>query len=206
MKTSEKQLIGILTLLNIVLLTLLIYGRFFWNGNGVSKNDYNQAVTSLKALYSIQKTLMQFQLYTEGSELKPQIEVANEKGDTLTIGDLISKPVLVLRYSELNCQSCVDDLLTQIKEIGSFNTTNTLLLAYYREPAYLYQFKRMNQLELPVYSLQKTGLPPDTLNLPYFFLMNNKLQISNVFIPEEGDMASVKEYLHFAIDKLNTYQ
>lgn len=205
MKTSDKQVIWILTILNIALLVALIYGRFFWSNNGISKDDYNRAVTSLKSLHSNQKTLMQFQLYTEGAELNPQLEVFNEKGDTLAIVNIISKPVLVLRYSELNCQSCVDDLLTEIKEVGIFNESNTLLLAYYREPVYLYQFKRMNRLELPVFSIQHTGLPPDTLNLPYFFLINSRLQISNVFIPEEGDTESIAAYLAFAGKRLGIH-
>jgi len=156
----------------------------------------------MKTLHANQKTLMQFQLFTEGAELNPRLEVCDEKGDTLAIDSIISKPVLVLRYSELNCQSCVDDLLTTIKESDLFNASNTLLLAYYSEPAYLYQFKRMNRLELPVFSIQYTGLPPDTLNLPYFFLMNSKLQISNVFIPEEGNTDAINTYLAFAAQRL----
>lgn len=206
MKTTDKQVIWVLTILNIALIAVLILGRFFWSGNGISKDDYSRAVTSLKSLHSNQKTLMQFQLYTEGADLNPLLEVCDEKGDTLAIQNVISKPVLVLRYSELNCQSCVDDLLTELKEVGIFNESNTLLLAYYREPAYLYQFKRMNRLELPVFSIQHTGLPPDTLNLPYFFLMNSKLQISNVFIPEEGDTESMAAYLTFAAKRLGIHQ
>jgi len=198
MKSSEKQAIWILTILNIALIAVLIFGRFLWAGNGISKDEYNRAVTSLKTLHANQKSLMQFQLFTEGAKLNPQLEVFNEIGDTLAINNIISKPVLVLRYSELNCQSCVDDLLTEIKESGLFTASNTLLLAYFREPAYLYQFKRMNRLELPVFSIQHTGLPPDTLNLPYFFLISTKLEISNVFIPEEGDTESMAAYLTFA--------
>ncbi|GAB1405450.1 hypothetical protein MASR1M74_26310 [Lentimicrobium sp.] len=205
MKSSEKQAIWILTILNIALIAVLIFGRFLWAGNGISKDEYNRAVTSLKTLHANQKSLMQFQLFTEGAKLNPQLEVFNEIGDTLAINNIISKPVLVLRYSELNCQSCVDDMLTEIKEDAIFNATNTLLLAYYREPAYLYQFKRMNRLELPVFSIQNTGLPPDTLNLPYFFLINSKLQINNVYIPEEGDTEAMAAYLAFAAKRLGIH-
>ncbi|MDY0342627.1 MAG: hypothetical protein RBR28_03585 [Lentimicrobium sp.] len=45
MKTSDKQVIWILTILNIALISLLVYGRFFRSGNGISKDDYNRAVT-----------------------------------------------------------------------------------------------------------------------------------------------------------------
>ncbi|MDD2529531.1 MAG: hypothetical protein PHT26_15960 [Lentimicrobiaceae bacterium] len=206
MKSSEKQAIWILTILNIALIAVLIFGRFLWAGNGISKDEYNRVVASLKSLHANQKTLMQFQLFTEGAKLNPQLEVFNEIGDTLAINNIISKPVLVLRYSELNCQSCVDDMLTEIKEDAIFNATNTLLLAYYSEPAYLYQFKRMNRLELPVFSIQHTGLPPDTLNIPYFFLINSNLQINNVYIPEEGDTDAINTYLAFAAKRLGIYQ
>jgi len=79
MKASDKQVILILTILNIALLAMLIYGRFFWSGNGISKDDYNRAVSSLKSLHANQKTLMLFQLFTEGAKLNPLLEACNEK-------------------------------------------------------------------------------------------------------------------------------
>jgi len=85
----------------------------------------------------------------------------------------------------------------------TLDSSNTLLLAWYNNPAYLYQFKRMNRIKLPVYSIKNTGLPPDTLNIPYFYLLDKDLRVSNVFIPEEGDTASLAAYLRFAGERIN---
>jgi hypothetical protein len=44
MKSSDKQVIWGLTILNFAIIALVIYGRFFWGGDGISKNVYNRAV------------------------------------------------------------------------------------------------------------------------------------------------------------------
>ena len=203
---NEKQALWLLSLLNIILLILLIYSRFFWSATGINKESYNRAVSSLKFLYNNQKILSNYQVFTEGSELNHDLELSDENGDSIQLGSIITGFSLVFRYTELNCQSCVDLLLTTLRADSSFNKINTLLLTYYKEPSYLYQFKRMNRLQYPVFSIKNTGLPPDTLNVPYLFLLDQSLKVSNVFIPEEGDTASIKQYLSFASQELGKHR
>lgn len=203
---NEKQAIWMLSALNIFLLAFLIFGRIYWCTKGVDKESYNSAVSSLKLLYHNQKQISAYQVFTNGMELQRKLELQTEQGEKIQMGSIISGPALVLRYSELNCQSCVDLILEELMTFSTFNEENILLLAYYKEPSYLYQFKRMNRLQYPVFSIKNTGLPPDTLNVPYLFLLDQSLQVSNVFIPEEGDTASIKQYLNFASQKLGKHR
>lgn len=145
---------------------------------------------------------MQYQLFTEQRQIPPHSVVFSERNDSITFANLIKRPVLVLRYNELGCQTCVDKLLAELLKSETFNDSNTLLLTYYPEPAYLRQFKRVNRLSMPIYNMKNTNLPPDKLNQPYFFVLHKDLTVSNVYIPEDGDNDGVSIYLNFIANKI----
>ncbi|HLO92366.1 MAG TPA: hypothetical protein VK172_14470 [Lentimicrobium sp.] len=200
MKKASHTII-LLVILNIVLLIILIYGRFFWidsNEPESIKSDLNDMT-----MYNLQnKNYLWYQATSDNTKLNKGLIVRNENGDTISIKNLFSKPSLVLRYSELNCQSCVDIILKSLLSDTSFNENNTLILGYYREPDYLYQFKRINSVHMPIFNIWALELPPDTLNVPYIFLIDNYRVAHNVFIPEQGDSIAIKNYLSFAAKKL----
>jgi len=198
---KDKYLILLLVIINVVLLGLLVYFRIMALGKDSNYKNRNEAYTNQ---LDYQKNIMNFQLFSEGTRLDPSLSLKSEKSDSQLLHNVLDRTKLVLRYSELNCQTCVDAMLTQLLNNEKFNTSNCILLAYYRNPAYLYQFMRINRLQLPVYSIKSTGLLPDTLNIPYFYLLDKDLRVSNVFIPEEGDTAAVADYLRFAAKRLQS--
>ncbi len=197
---NERLSIYLLTLLNAILLGILIY-TYLQVKNTSDNTALIHEAFERKLIYK--DRMMRFQLLTEGIKLNAETAIFNGKIETIPLRSIITQPLIVLRYSELNCQSCVDAMLTQLQSNKTLDSSNTLLLAWYNNPAYLYQFKRMNRIKLPVYSIKNTGLPPDTLNIPYFYLLDKDLRVSNVFIPEEGDTASVAAYLRFAGERIN---
>ncbi len=192
MKTNSLMLY-LLIGMNIVLLGALMFMGIRQSKSTTSGTMYSEQ--SLAGLNAYKYMLAQYQLACEGEQLLPGTCLVNEHKDSIKIESLISKPTLVMRYSELNCHSCVDAMLTELKNNPFFNEKNSLLLAWYNEPAYLYQFKRMNRIEMPVYNIKNTGLLADTLNMPYFFIIDKDLRVSKVLIPEEGDTTMVPAYL-----------
>jgi len=199
---QEKILNLSLIAFNIILLALVLYMKFGSYSKGVSIKEYNKAISLLKQSNKLTKNLSQFQLFSENTKIPDTTKILNEKGEFNNLKNHITQSKLILRYSELNCQSCVDAMITQIRVNKSIDSNNMLFLAYYKQPAYLYQFKRLNRINMPIFSLQNILLP-DTLNVPYFFILHPNLTVSNVFIPEEGDNESVKKYLNFMIKKMN---
>lgn len=199
---QDKFLNWMLVILNITLLCIVIYMKFGPYSKGVSIKEYNTAISSLKQSNKLTKNLSQFQLFSENTKIPDTTKILNEKGEINNLKSHITQSKLILRYSELNCQSCVDAMITQIRVNKSIDSNNMLFLAYYKQPAYLYQFKRLNRISMPIFSLQNILLP-DTLNVPYFFILHPNLTVSNVFIPEEGDNESVKNYLNLIVKKMN---
>ena len=192
-----------LLFLNAILLAIAIYA-YLANFNSTTKASRTHEANMRRLNYKNQ--MMWFHLITENTKLNSKTDVINENFDTIPLSDLISRPVIVLRYSELNCQSCVDELIVRFQNTKSLDSANTVLLSWYNNPTHLYQFKRMNRLQYPVFSIKNTGLPPDTLNVPYLFLLDQSLKVSNVFIPEEGDIASLTQFLSFASQKLDKHR
>lgn len=199
---QDKIFIWMLIVFNVALIAIVLYMKYGNFSKGVSIDEYNRAVTSLKQTNMMVKNMAQFQLFSENSTLPDTITMIDEKGNAIKLQSQLAKPKLILRYSELNCQTCVDAMISEIKANKSIDSNNMLMLAFYKQTSYLYQFKRMNRINMPVYSLQK-ALLPDTLNVPYFFMLHPNLTTSNVYIPEEGDTAGVKYYLNFIVKKIN---
>lgn len=124
---KDKYSILLLIILNILLIGALVYYRI----DAVARNNkYAKLHEANMNQLKYQKNIMCFQLFNEGTNLNPALVLKTEKSDSLLLNTVLDRPRLVLRYSELNCQTCVDALLTQLKNNDNFDNTNTLLLAY----------------------------------------------------------------------------
>jgi hypothetical protein len=189
--------VSLLILINLTLLALLFYLRLGIHSKSIGIEEHNRVVSALNNTIQYQKSIMLYQLFTEQRQIPPHSFVCSERNDSIRLANLINRPVLVLRYNELGCQTCVDALISALLKVDMLKDSNTLLLTYYRDPSYLRQFKRINRLSMPIYNIKHTSLTPDTLNLPYFFVLHKDLTVSNVYIPEEGDTNSVNLYLKY---------
>lgn len=200
---NNKILFKTLIFLNIIILGTVLFMRFGNYTKGFGIEEHNRVVTALNNSIQYQKSIMQYQLFTEQRQIPRHSVVFTERNDSITLANLINRPVLVLRYNDLGCQTCVDALISALLKADMLNVSNTLLLTYYRDPSYLRQFKRINRLSMPIYNIKHTKLPPDTLNVPYFFVLHEDLTVSNVFIPEEAENDGVNIYLNFIGKKLS---
>src|SRR5699024_1686224 len=104
----------------------------------------------------------------------PLINVAAE--DTTTIESLVGgTPKLVFRYSELNCMQCVDQEVANIKSLAQeIGKEHIIIAATYDSIRDLFLFKRINNLEFPVYKLPDEGfrLPLDQATVPFLFMID----------------------------------
>ncbi len=119
-------------------------------------------------------------------KLDKNLELQN-KGDSLLLSELnIIRPKLVLRYSELNCNVCVDsqfETLNRVtKQIGE---ENILIFGSYSKLDDLNRFKRINNIHLEIYNLKNIGLSIDDENIPYYFVLDSSLVVKDLFIPKD---------------------
>ena len=130
-----------------------------------------------------------FHLESEGALMIDNIMVESETGDTTTLKAILSrKPLLLLRYSELHCNLCVDHSISYLKSLAdSVGQDNIAILTSYRTIRDLFLFKRINQIDFPVYRIPENSLtiPADKYGFPYLFITDHTLVAKYIHIPDK---------------------
>lgn len=100
---------------------------------------------------------------------------------------------IVLQYSELTCNICVDTALAYFmdfsKQIGE---ENTMLLVRYKSSGFLNQFIRLNHVHMHHLYKVITEDKEDTDDEPYLFIMDHDFHQKDVFYP----MKEIPEFTH----------
>ncbi len=113
------------------------------------------------------------------------------------IEDLTSEgPKLILKTSELSCSDCYEkeilNLKTFAKRIGS---NNILIFSKYSDHNYLLKFKRTNQVPFRIFNIPNDLITSlDTINIPYYFMINNNNEILSGFSPNRNRPSDTFKY------------
>lgn len=98
-------------------------------------------------------------------------------------------PKLVLRFSELNCNSCIDSIISVSKVFNRKYPGNILYFSEYRSERDLYYFKHLNRLKSNVLNLKRElELDPEQSNVPYFFLLGMDKKVLHVHVPDKNNL------------------
>ncbi|PCH68239.1 MAG: hypothetical protein COC06_09920 [Bacteroidales bacterium] len=113
------------------------------------------------------------------------------------IFDNLQERVLVCRFSQRHCESCVNSLIQILRNrVDSIGKENVVFLGNHRNNRI---FKRTIPLygieDLKVYNCPKLSIPVEELGYPYYFILDSRLQISNVFVPDKATPNVTFEYL-----------
>lgn len=96
-----------------------------------------------------------------------------------------AKPKLVLCYSELNCNICVDSALLYFNSFASsVSLNNTILLVEYNTPNYLSRFVRLNNIKTDnIYRIFSEPESPLANDQPFLFILDSDMRMKDVFYP-----------------------
>jgi len=125
------------------------------------------------------------------------IELYNELGEKVFFSDLVKdRSVLVFRFSELNCEICVEEEIKRLKVLSKSIKNRLLFVTSYSFERYLYTFKRINNFKLPIYNIvpNKIKIPVEELNIPYYFVLDSALNIHDIFVPEKTEPENTEKY------------
>lgn len=117
----------------------------------------------------------------------------------------LNTPKLVLRFSYLSCDVCVDTALRILKSRNTgFKEEDIRLMLTYNNLQDLRQFERVNRIRFTSALIpSNTHLSEaDELNIPYFFvLLPGQRALSHIFFPVKENPARTREYLHVIKEK-----
>jgi hypothetical protein len=129
-----------------------------------------------------------------------------ENGKPITIDSAFSKPTLVFRFSELQCENCIMTELAIIKSLGCNN--HIVGLGSYNNPRQLSIARQKYQIDFPLLFMQLSEtdiiLPTslESIGVPYYFVMSKQGLTKQVFIPNKQFPEISKKYLQVITEKL----
>jgi hypothetical protein len=107
------------------------------------------------------------------------------------------KPVLMFKYSELNCHTCYEASIKELQDVfHDFPEAAKILCAYRIEKDFI-AFKKINIIKLDIYRILPDAFnwAAEKHNNPYYFVLHPDMKISNIYVPSKSFPAMNKAYL-----------
>lgn len=181
-----------------------------------TKKDRKQLLTSNKAFCVVKDSLDKFinhqaslllnlSLTTEfqSNTIDKNIFLFDENERKVDFQQLVNgKPILIFKYSSLNCNVCVDEQISVLKQVSSkIGSNNIVLITDYNTPRELINFVRMNQIDFRIYNLRNVEFTSIDKSLPFYFLLDKSFTLKKLFIPIKDDILLTQIYLNTLLEK-----
>ena len=139
-----KKIIIILIVINIILLIRFIQLPKLEN-NTASQSNVHNCLSSIAVQTSLEET------YKINGKIFPKIELTNIFNKEKDLSDfIIGKKTLMLIYSDVSCNICLDSLVLNCNKIYS-NFNNIIGITYSKRKNYLRRFARINEIKFPLF-------------------------------------------------------
>jgi hypothetical protein len=124
----------------------------------------------------------------------------SESGNTDTISFNELKNKIILRFTELNCEVCVDNTIKKLKELADkIGYSNIVIFASYKRPIYYQEWKKVNDINFKTYNISRDSglnLESEAVDRPYIFYVDHNCQVRNIFFPFKEDNERSTIYLN----------
>jgi len=162
-------------------------------------------VLALKAsFYDIYPSLV---LPDDGFKLKDTDSILTPDKKFIPFSKLIGNgEKLIFRYSYIDCDVCVDSVLSAVQRITKKNKINQLIVLTDTKTERDFMLKsQYKKHPYPVYALvrNKLGLTMENKNLPFLFVVSPDMRVSKVFIPFKESHYQTQQYLGYIFKYLN---
>lgn len=165
--------------------------KFFVSENMKLIKNYNTAKEEIKSL----NMSLKYSYIYEDFALNKNIKIIDINNKVKTLKDIENQlPLMVLYYSRLSCNICVDSVINTIKnakvEGGNFNF---IIIASTSRIEDAIRVSRIN--EVPVYVCD-FSLNELILNKSYLFVMDKRFCIRNLFYIKDSNMNTLNVYIN----------
>ena len=118
----------------------------------------------------------------------PDIQCSTKEESPFLSSFVKDKPILIYRYSELNCRTCFETELQHLQQYFPENDRQAIILCSYLNESDFQVFKRMNKIRLPIYRIDSDafGWIADEKDSPYYFVLYPDMKVSQFYIPEKA--------------------
>jgi peroxiredoxin len=139
----------------------------------------------------------------------PEINCEEYRKTSVKLSDIAQKgQLLVFRYAEINCSTCYEIAIKSIQTVFADDDSSVVLLCSYTNDKDLFTFKRMNKIHYPTYRIASEAFNwlAEEYNMPYFFVLEPDMTISDIFMPNRNFPEITRSYLESIKRNLMNYE
>ncbi|WP_429384910.1 hypothetical protein [Mucilaginibacter sp. UYCu711] len=141
-------------------------------------------------------------------QLNPKTPFIDTTNKTFTLSDITAKKYkLVMRYSFVDCDQCVNAVLKQIKEAAQQNSIKDAIAITTSASARDFLIRaRETPCPVTLYNIPdgSVGLHMENRNFPFLFVLTPEGRAIKIFMPAKENIGQLKEYLTKALSFVNT--
>lgn len=161
-------------------------------------NSHNTFSDSERQEADFYRTNYYVNLNNNGVELN-DIMLKDSLGIISPLKNILEKEkrqILVCRFSQFHCESCVNFSIQSILHSHFFKKENLLFLGSYDNNRIFNREKKLYGIDkFKTYNVLNLNIPLEELGFPYFFVLNENLTISHIVIPDKSTPALTQKYL-----------
>lgn len=134
-----------------------------------------------------------------GTKLNGETIIYDSKNNAHKLTDVITDNVLILRYSETHCSSCIEQQIDILKKCNdSLSISNVILLGTHQDFIQMRRYLKHFQIPYQTYLItEELSAKIKDIGAPYYFILNEKyLRINNTFVPLKEFSTATFKYLH----------
>lgn len=186
--------------MSIALIGMSIIAFYFINENKLEYIDVNKLQCASSSGITAEAIEQAFIIQTLNSYIKIDEKVIKDlDGNEILFSQIVGcKPILFIRFSELNCNECITYILNKVRRLSIQKeySDKVILLASYNDIRNLKMLINNMQLTFPVYLVNEINLPCEEINYPYCFICDNSLIANQVFVPDKNESKMTNLYFN----------
>lgn len=186
----------------ILLLVNVVYAYFQYRETQASglllerlRTEYSNHIFDLE----IQKEDRKQELTFNGRAIDMNQTLMNMDNQTVRLSDIISSPKLILRYSEMNCDICIEAQVRNLNRLAdSVGVRQIVLFVTYRDSQNMKRFIETHRVKFAVYKLDnELASTLADIEMPYYFILTpDEGRVQCMFIPHKENPELMKYYLN----------
>lgn len=181
----NKLTFAIITIIVLILLSINVYNQLIIS-KYKTKTKENRPEAELQLMYDQMKNKVFADQYFYLTPINADKAIYNpEKLKNESIREIAAdKPLFVFRFSNNDCDVCIDKLIEQLKKMGAaIGFEKIIFISDFIYPRQIGIFMREHDINFKVYSFAKfefgTELDKQT---PYFFILDTDFLMKNLFV------------------------
>lgn len=169
----------------IICLLMIIIGMIFYinNRSKYSKNQIER-ISNTQKYTTLLESYEKWRIINDGQNVWDCI-ITDLNNNTTTLSNIVTKAKLIIRFSSMGCDNCIQQEIEIIENLGVNIDDNIIILVSNQNIRALNLFNKIHNCKIKVYKSDPLNIPFEETNRLYMFILDSSYTVKNFFIPEE---------------------